>query len=135
MSFESWKEEFYPVDAETVPKERALEHSIQKWKGYLRENLLKHDLTLEQMIEHDLTVNPLFASTRSCALCWHHYDTGRYSNICSGCPLFKSGNGCLEDIYENGDFVSESIYSQVEDNPCEETIQALIDALEYARNF
>lgn len=39
MSLKTWKLEFYPVEASTVSKEDALDHSLRKWEGLTEENL------------------------------------------------------------------------------------------------
>ena len=44
MSIESWKAEFYPVEAAEVSAEDALAHSLKKWQGLQEESLLKHSL-------------------------------------------------------------------------------------------
>ena len=51
MSVETWKEEFYPVDATDDEVQEGsifilLDHSILKWTGALPENLKKHDVEL-----------------------------------------------------------------------------------------
>jgi len=44
MSLKTWKEEFYPVEAEDAASNpiEATKHSIQKWKGAMAESLEKH---------------------------------------------------------------------------------------------
>lgn len=90
MSNASWMEEFYPVDAFSVRVEDALTHSIQKWKGYTKESLDRHDIS----------VAPVLASSGSCALCNHFHATSEI--MCDGCPLYNErGLPCyISSIYE-----------------------------------
>lgn len=98
MSLKSWYEEFYPVSASKVSKEDALEHSIQKWKGLLPENLKKHEVAyrweeVSPLYDTDNTL-PLSIGSASCALCQHWYD-GEYA--CPECPLVKAGHICCNE--------------------------------------
>ena len=73
MSEETWLAEFYPVPANEVSAEDALDHSIKKWEGALRENLEKHGLD-EPPIDFD---------SDACPLCVHYIEDG-----CTRCPLY-----------------------------------------------
>ena len=75
MSKETWIAEFYPIPADKVPAEDALDHSIRKWEGALAENLEKHGL--EQP--------PVTFDSDSCALCLHYFSG---TPECGRCPLF-----------------------------------------------
>lgn len=46
MSLATWKEEFYPVDAENVEEKDAIDHSINKWIGLLSANRKRHGINL-----------------------------------------------------------------------------------------
>lgn len=87
MSLQSWKEEFYPVDASDCPKEDAIEHSLLKWVGLRRENRGRHDVGLDGfngVIEQSLkSGDRLGIDSVSCALCVVHLDRS-----CGDCPLF-----------------------------------------------
>ena len=76
-----WIEEFYPVDAKNVHKAHALEHSIVKWTGLLKENM------------GDLPYPPIFIDDRSCALCVHYGRSSDGSDDCKECPLAIARNG------------------------------------------
>jgi len=90
MSFESWKEEYYPVPADEVDPEDALEHSIRKWDGLSEENCHKHDIDLLD-VDCDL---PVEGST--CALCQIHNPEAFDKDKCVGCPLYKDlGKACF----------------------------------------
>ncbi len=87
MSVETWLAEFYPQKAFEVSIEEALDHSLQKWRGALPENLTKHQLAEV----------PIPYSSATCALCHHYYsescDDGTDSEqpACLDCPIVKSG--------------------------------------------
>lgn len=93
MTIESWKAEFYPVEAYLVPNDTLalLEHSIKKWEGLLPKNRKKHDLvvgtygrlTSEDASDYD---NVFKASSESCSLC-HHYNNSDEPE-CVKCPLY-----------------------------------------------
>ena len=44
MSMKTWKEEFYPIKADKCKKKDALKHSLQKWIGLRKSNMIKHEL-------------------------------------------------------------------------------------------
>lgn len=95
MTVESWKEEFYPIEADRCPKEEAIQHSLRKWSGLTENNLLKHEVKVDgaRAIAGGAYVLPMNANglrgnhyveidSRSCSLC-HHYNQGD----CSACPI------------------------------------------------
>lgn len=104
MSLQTWKAEFYPIEAEDVPKVDALAHSLRKWEGLLPENLKRHAVYLEYANVRDQNENfPIDAST--CALCIY------YSNwpVCQKCPIWEQNqNRCDES--------SSSVYTLFEAN-------------------
>ena len=82
MSEETWLAEFYPVPADKVSAEDALDHSIKKWEGALRENLEKHGLD-EPPIDFD---------SDACPLCVHYIEDG-----CTRCPSYIArGDVCCD---------------------------------------
>lgn len=87
MSLQSWKEEFYPVEAQYASPEEAVAHSLRKWEGLRPENLQKHGLVQngKHLEEVDSEDEEYFISGDSCALC-HHYA----EDECNCCPLFKA---------------------------------------------
>ena len=101
MSLETWKAEFYPIEASKVSKKDAIDHSLQKWLGLLPENLAKHRCTmLDQMVidlDGDRYDPPnLYIYSECCALCLlHHTDDATTENedgdevLCEACPLYK----------------------------------------------
>lgn len=109
MSISSWKEEFYPVPADEVGEEGALEHSLRKWIGLRRENLRKHDVSLGAVriagYDGGLTIDGT-----SCALCAHYYS--RHGRRCEmRCPLVDVNDGYSCDgslVWEDDDKKHES---------------------------
>jgi len=95
MSAESWLAAYYPVSADDVPIEDALDHSIRKWTGLLPENIAAHDIQ-----EYDDL--PMYIDANSCALCFHAKELaldGDEANnpdvFCRRCPLYISrGQRC-----------------------------------------
>ncbi|HEX6827220.1 MAG TPA: hypothetical protein VF077_12955 [Nitrospiraceae bacterium] len=90
MSFETWRQEFYPVPASEVSADDALAHSIRKWEGLQAEALVKHGLwfTPPHIVTGNDGVMPI--GGENCALCLHH-------DACNGCPLHLSlGKACFE---------------------------------------
>lgn len=93
MSLESWKAEFYPVEARDVPKERAAAHSLKKWEGLRKEELEKHECELthwgDVQSRHRET---FYIIGQSCALCVH-FAVPWKNNNCLDCPLSKARGG------------------------------------------
>lgn len=98
MSLETWKAEFYPVEAQDVPVEDAVRHSLQKWIGLRAENLSRHECWLDDngcdIAVVDSSRDYLYIDSRTCALCEHH----RRGGACLNCPLVKvRGRPCDDD--------------------------------------
>lgn len=90
MSFETWCEEFYPIEAKEVSREDALAHSLRKWEGLRPEALAWHGMRLsERYLKDELGRARLAIDNESCALCTHYI-----AKHCEGCPLEKAGYGC-----------------------------------------
>lgn len=98
MSVESWKEEFYPIDAHEVEKEDAAKHSLQKWIGLRKVNLDKHNVRLEVTEVRNDTSRFQF-SDDTCALCVYYYSPKIFSERkCGNCPITKIlGKACDAD--------------------------------------
>lgn len=92
MSHESWKAEFYPVDARAVGDnvKLAIDHSILKWQGLLPENLAKHGLTVGGgALLDDGYTEGLCISAKTCALCLQNLDN------CHKCAItLATGRAC-----------------------------------------
>ena len=134
MSLESWKEEFYPVEANVYfGKENnlqgaieATEHALRKWKGLTKENLDEHglDFIYSWRIAEINDIKYNFSITGvTCACCQISRD--EYGNIdCERCPIyFIHGHDC-NDIY--GDW-------QDDHNPSA-MIKLLEDTLDWLKN-
>ena len=91
MSFESWKEKYYPVDAMDMkgkPKEELIQHSLQKWLGLRKEILKEHGLAYSYgdvtEFPHDATSPGLSIGSESCALCQEFFnELADYSDRCT----------------------------------------------------
>lgn len=88
MSLKTWKEEFYPVEAETLKSatdKECLEHALKKWSGVRKDNLNKHKIAHMRGKVGGPEEN-LFLNRDTCALCAKHY-TGSTLDPCGKCPL------------------------------------------------
>lgn len=95
MSLESWKAEFYPVEASKVKKDAmaCIEHSIKKWEGLTKASIKKYGLSKGcQRIFHGHENFPLDSTT--CALCHMSQNRERYVD-CRKCPIsIARGSAC-----------------------------------------
>ena len=90
---EAWRAELYPIDAQDVTKEYAVEHSLQKWRGLRRSNLEKHGFV--DTLDDGSEKLPLLVDSSTCALCEHHIKKG-----CPTCPItLATGHTCDQDVY------------------------------------
>jgi hypothetical protein len=69
MSLETWKAEFYAVNAGKVDAKDAVSHSLQKWTGLRPENLKKHDVLVDGGSVSD-SDDVLLVDAATCALCY-----------------------------------------------------------------
>jgi len=111
MSFKSWKEEFYPKEADDYinrTDKSCLKHSIQKWEGALPENLEKHQVNYKEHAVFDLpTTQALHYHGMTCALCRKYDEASPYEDDCdcysSGtdeyCPIVRVKGTTCNDIY------------------------------------
>ena len=143
MSLKTWKKEFYPKSAKRTKISEAVEHSLQKWRGILPDNLKKHGLERDiNRIDEvappadrygSLYLRP-YVNNRpdfrlddeTCSLCVWYYndDASDECSSCATCPLFKAtGKSCAdgESLY------SEAIYDG--------KVNRMVKALAKARNF
>jgi len=89
MSLETWKQQFYPTDAEFVPVERMARAAYRKWRGCTPYALAKHDVTFWDI------ASEMLLSDRSCTFCLNYYDWPRDGVFCPDCPLTQLGANCL----------------------------------------
>lgn len=124
MSLETWKEEFYPIDAEYVSEEEdAVAHSLRKWIGLRKENLDKHRISSTGWIGISDGDEYVYIDSSTCALCQRYFDDEAV-NECASCPLFDLlGKRC-----DNGDDSPFVIWGEYE-NP-EPMIAALKQLVE-----
>lgn len=103
MSFDSWEEEVYPIQACQMVYESDIsctKHALTKWKGLRKEVLAKHEL--EADYEGDLVEiggslekiaegNYFEIDSSTCALCCKH--------SCETCPIVRMrGYDCYTDF-------------------------------------
>ena len=102
MSLKTWIKEFYPVRAEKVSKQDALDHSIKKWEGLKKKNLLKHQLSSgpdNHAYITDRAGGSSFIDSDTCALC-HHYLGEGYDYPCEKCPIVKVNKRSCNSEYD-----------------------------------
>lgn len=103
MSIKTWKEEFYPVDAEefeNASDEECIKHALQKWKGALPENCEKHEISYEDhlIFEPRSSDLPFVFNGRNCSLCQKYNDSCR-DNDDDFCPIVRFlGESCDDSI-------------------------------------
>jgi hypothetical protein len=92
MSLETWKAEFYPIEADKATNTdlEATLHSLKKWEGLRKDNLDKHNLVkINEFISNESIIdekgNTLKITSSSCSLC------KKYDNDCNECPLYRCG--------------------------------------------
>jgi hypothetical protein len=81
MSVESWKAEFFPSGAYEVTESESVAHSLKKWRGFTKENLKKHGVTIKELDKFDLF------TMETCALCQSYA-------LCQNCPIGKKNQTC-----------------------------------------
>ena len=95
MSLETCKKEYYPVDADKVPKKDAALHSLMKWRGL--QELDQHGC---QVVFYggricDAEDDYLDINSETCALCVHYMQVDDYPSECESCPIFGvTGDKC-----------------------------------------
>lgn len=91
MSLESWKKEFYPVEADEtgdMTRKQIVEHSLNKWRGLRPINLSEHRLVKNGQVIEDDKFYRLVIASESCSLCQHYYQI-ESGAPCSYCPIVK----------------------------------------------
>jgi hypothetical protein len=100
MSLETWKKEFYPIEAsEEMSAKEAIEHSLRKWKGLRSENLDKHGVDARAEVQYIFGEDSFLAiDGSSCALCVKFLELDENLPWCYHCPLAKTlGRSCGSD--------------------------------------
>ncbi len=105
MPLESWKKEFYSVDASLVPDHKALAHSLRKWEGALRKNRERHGVEWCSVSSYtppyvaDGKDSVIFGAS-SCALCSCFFCNTHRNGGAEQCPVeVVTGETCVE-VYE-----------------------------------
>lgn len=151
MSIESWKKEFYPVEASEFYGETrtirsvlaAVDHSIRKWEGIRPANLKKHGLehtpygaVIESGDRADELCTRIELCSETCSLCqmfssWECDQRSHESSIgntCSACPLSLVNQECCTDVDNAYDIV---MFNDEGNN----SVEPMIRALKKARTF
>lgn len=106
MSLKTWKQEFYPVDAEDVVSHGAnydeiaidmIKHSLTKWRGLTKDNLDKHDLVQDWRYIKEATLRTFEIDGYSCSLCCE-YRNITFKDPCEQCPI-TIATGIRQDTY------------------------------------
>lgn len=104
MSLETWKKEFYPINAEEITDPlQAILHGIRKWRGLRQEHRAAHKLDLKlydgwvhpALLDH-LEFEDFEINADTCALCHNFYQHNSSDNShCKTCPLaLYLGHAC-----------------------------------------
>lgn len=138
MSLQTWKDEFYPIEATETLKENAVQHCLTKWQGLASENLAKHRVELNNAAwvvdqKESATMDRVVINGSTCALC-HHYlieDSGYEESFCEMCPLYKA-RGDVACDKERDDEPAAPWYAFRDDHPqVQPMIYWLHKAVEY----
>jgi hypothetical protein len=115
MSEQSWLAEFYPYWARATSGDReAIVHSLQKWKGAIKNNLEKHQVLFP----------PIDFDENNCALCQIN------DGICKICDLSKSRDGVSCTVRLPSELMSPWTHYTALGNP-----HPMIEALEECLKF
>jgi len=101
-SLDTWKAEFYPIEAKDVSEEDAGAHAALKWSGLTKENLDKHNIHID---EYHCIVDSkgsfLEVGSHSCVWCIINARDEDNRTHCNGCPgkLFGDYGSCLSEWY------------------------------------
>lgn len=101
MSYKSWAEEFYPVEAgSNEAKANPISHSLRKWIGLREENLSRHDLYLDyHAVKNQADYVCLNIDADSCALCAVYYKPEAKIGKCAECPLYQVRGAPCDTMY------------------------------------
>jgi len=103
MSLQTWKEEFYPINAQELAEGSELDaarHSLKKWEGLRQEALERHGVFLRSVNPSVMAVTDpvesLSIDFSSCSLCQ------KYPSDCDPCSLFieRGGVECDSERYD-----------------------------------
>lgn len=144
MSYETWRQKFYPVEAKDCREGDAVAHSLLKWEGLRPDALDDHGLEVrvsiftptifevhEDVVRDGVVVRNKHPALEidgiSCALCVHHAETG-----CPNCPIvLATGKAC--DRWSEDDDETPVYMHFKETNDPEPMIHVLRQALDYVQ--
>lgn len=111
MSISTWKKEFYSKPKEKMNDKQRAKHTLKKYSGILKENLIKHEvikLKKESYIE-DKKGKTFYFDLSSCSFCEKYYFNVKEINSCKNCPLRKEeGVTCFNEESSYAKFVKTS---------------------------
>lgn len=92
MSVSSWRGEFYPLSAFQATGCNPIEHSVLKWRGLSKENLVKHGLVAD--MEMVCITEPVSSMKRKIGDCFMISDY-----TCALCALTDNCSQCALSIF------------------------------------
>lgn len=107
MSINTWKEEFYPIEADAAKGDAlaAVEHSLRKWEGLRAENLTKHSCFVTTVgsiaddgAEAEGRANMFRVNSESCALCKYNDELVHHGDYCESCPITMATGVPCDDV-------------------------------------
>ena len=107
MSFDTWLDKFYPLEAyheKVIATDKtAVEHCIVKWEGLRPDNIQEHGMKVfgRRSLKTEGENTGFFSIDAStCALCTRNSSLGNYG--CWGCPIysFKDLRDCSKEYTE-----------------------------------
>ena len=131
MSFNTWRNEFYPTSAAMSEKGNAIQHSLTKWLGLRKASLEKHNVRLVKSMSTPCVKGRgrdsiLHISEGSCSLCNIYLFPDKGS--CSKCPLYKvlGNKACAAPGGGESSLPYDIFYNELNPGPM---IKALREAL------
>lgn len=111
MSVATWKKEFFGKIKDNMTDKECAEHTVKKYTGTLKENLIKHDVTKlkkEAYIEDKRNKDFCF-DTETCSFCKKYYIRNFYTHECKKCPLYiEEGVNCFSYDSSYAKFINSS---------------------------
>lgn len=116
----TWMEKYYPIAAHDCCEDKAIEHSLRKWKG----------LRVDTLAEFGLEEPPIEVDCDTCALCYHYLRPPTEGNECRNCPLCKTlGYACDRQNPKWNELTGPYVLYKMDGDP-EPMIEALEKCLE-----
>jgi len=111
MSISTWKKEFFSEPKSKMTDKQCAEHTLKKYTGALKENLVKHELVKykdESYIESKKN-KTFYFDVSSCSFCLKYFEFSYSEKKCNGCPLLKEeGVTCFNEESSYFKFIKTS---------------------------